>query len=958
MLRNVEYQIHADEQQQNQIEASMAPLLERRRRASFKALQQHSPQLAETLGRYEVRDYFPLVTRKSGLNITSSSQSRCLYHIDPEEQVTQQLHDFCKQALRVDLKESTLPVQRQASQALTLNRRFAHFKDSYQDPDDDTDALVILGVGLGLHLLPLLTLKAWKRILIIEPNADLLCASLYSAQWKELFGQAKAQGCELAIVAGFAGKENYSQIQTWLSQQAVSSFFVFKHYNYQAFNLLEHKLASKELLFSQLQDIELEEHSESEFECCFSLSHFLFDWADESNIADNEAKKQALQQQSRASLKAFRQLFPDIYQAYQRYQSQRWHIFVQPNGEFNLVDIKQGLSLFQFSAKQESAEYFRHFQDNPNLDPLECKKRTGKPSPYLHFKYGEQLKAYVRELPAHPVAPLPKAIPSFIMYGCGMGYHVEQLLQQHQITHYVLYEPVHDYFYASLALIDWSALLAKCNVSGSTLYFNVGDDGSYMYEDLLNQYKGAGVYILSYTYFFISHFAPGFRDNVKETREKLRVVSNVGEYYDHCFYNLTHTTESFRRACHYQLAEKPESFQQQLKNIPVFLVGNGPSLDDSIETIRANQNKAIIISCGTSLKALYHYGIKPDFHAEVEQTKMTSVWISQVPDLEWVKDINLLTVNGIHPTVLDMFKQSFISLKVGEAATMAYDLCAEEFAQFQQISHSYPTVTNSALSNVLALGFKQIYLFGVDLGAKDPTFQHSKLSAYTRKRGEQVYQNMAENMTDYKVKGNFQDLVHTKHEFKFSAEVLKQTLVEYDNVKCFNCSDGAFIHGSEPLPLNHVVLNQTLDKQGFIQQLAEQAYSKDVVGLVAKFEQNYAKENYDRHYLKVLKLFEQDCHTQNEVLCMLDEHADLMRQAIEDERSLYSFLMYGTSNFMLTYLVRLAFYCKDVNLSLQYFAYAKSLWLEYLREGRDFYMQYFGEFDKTENNIVFDKNAI
>ena len=88
-------------------------------------------------------------------------------------------------------------------------------------------------------------------------------------------------------------------------------------------------------------------------------------------------------------------------------------------------------------------------------------------------------------------------------------------------------------------------------------------------------------------------------------------------------------------------------------------------------------------------------------------------------------------------------------------------------------------MTNSALSNVLALGFKQIYLFGIDLGAKDPSSHHSKHSAYYRKDGEQIYQNFWKNMADYQVKGNFQDVVYTKHEFKFSAEVLAQALAEY-----------------------------------------------------------------------------------------------------------------------------------------------------------------------------------
>src|SRR5690606_10036454 len=75
------------------------------------------------------------------------------------------------------------------------------------------------------------------------------------------------------------------------------------------------------------------------------------------------------------------------------------------------------------------------------------------------------------------------------------------------------------------------------------------------------------------------------------------------------------------------------AFQQ----LPVFIVGNGPSLDQCFDYLHQYKDQVVIISCGTALKALHKHGIKPDFHAELEQNRATYEWVSQVDDPEYLK---------------------------------------------------------------------------------------------------------------------------------------------------------------------------------------------------------------------------------------------------------------------------------------------------------------------------------
>ena len=76
--------------------------------------------------------------------------------------------------------------------------------------------------------------------------------------------------------------------------------------------------------------------------------------------------------------------------------------------------------------------------------------------------------------------------------------------------------------------------------------------------------------------------------------------------------------------------------------MPVFIIANGPSLDDSIDVIAANKDRAILISCGSAISALHKVGIKPDIHVETERTKIVYDFLVNLNDPEYLQDIFFL----------------------------------------------------------------------------------------------------------------------------------------------------------------------------------------------------------------------------------------------------------------------------------------------------------------------------
>jgi len=160
-------------------------------------------------------------------------------------------------------------------------------------------------------------------------------------------------------------------------------------------------------------------------------------------------------------------------------------------------------------------------------------------------------------------------------------------------------------------------------------------------------------------------------------------------------------------------------------DIPVFIIGSGPSLDYAVEVIRRCAGKAILVSCGTALGALYRAGIKPDIHVEIERTDVVFRTLSEL-DRKFLKEIPIVGMNTLYPEVFKLGKRGYMFLKPNDTGSALFP------SHLPRLFNSNPTVTAGAISLMAHAGFRRFYLFGVDLGSKEEEKHHSKLSAYYR----------------------------------------------------------------------------------------------------------------------------------------------------------------------------------------------------------------------------------
>jgi hypothetical protein len=221
---------------------------------------------------------------------------------------------------------------------------------------------------------------------------------------------------------------------------------------------------------------------------------------------------------------------------------------------------------------------------------------------------------------------------------------------------------------------------------------------------------------------------------------------------------------------------------------PVIIVGSGPSLDQTIDDLKRNADRAVIIACGTALPALLRHGVRPDLFTILENTPAIYDYLKAADESWGLDGITLIASTTVDPRVPAMFGDSVLFLRSGLASHPMFNLDPAMTLEWVQ-----PTVTNTGLATALGFGFRTVYLFGVDLGSREPARHHSAASPY-HADGLEFTATL-----DVGLPGNFGGTVYASHVFLWACDAFEQAIsVHRRSVQVINCSDGIFIRGTTP----------------------------------------------------------------------------------------------------------------------------------------------------------------
>ncbi|MDA3967245.1 6-hydroxymethylpterin diphosphokinase MptE-like protein [Helicobacter sp. WB40] len=431
-------------------------------------------------------------------------------------------------------------------------------------------------------------------------------------------------------------------------------------------------------------------------------------------------------------------------------------------------------------------------------------------------------------------------LPSITMLGLGGGIALQILAENYFIHSFLIFEENLDMFRIACFFIDFPLLFVKTN-----------NNSGYMFiESLINREA------------IISYFA-------------LRRFSACAIRFELAMYN-TPTIQSVKDIIYeaHSLAMRGwGTFEDEIigvtnkkatktsriliepkrVNAPICVVGNGPSLDSLLPFIKDNKDKMIIFSCGTALKPLLNYGIKPDFQIEIERHDYLDKVLLEAP----LDDIPLLCASVLNKNAKEVAKELYIFEREGSAAAA---LNRPKF----QVGFAAPFVGNAGAALAAYLG-SDVLLCGIDCGYKKGSTKHAKGSHYGEEKAE-----IPEDA--YRVDGNFSDDIYSDSLFSLSRATLEEAFARLSPFNVLNLSDGAYIKGAKPTLTDEFELKK-INKKQEIKNLKSLFGDPSEIGFYSKDDKIYMFEilAFKRH---LSDMFKQKITNKKDLFNCLDRFID------------------------------------------------------------------------------------
>lgn len=566
--------------------------------------------------------------------------------------------------------------------------------------------------------------------------------------------------------------------------------------------------------------------------------------------AETMQMKLKLEVQFKKNISFLQKNSPNIYDRFKDFKPKQQKIYIDENGNINLLNIYSRNPAFEQNPITFSKTQAHTFMLSPT------RFVSGfKPSPIvnddIHPLITNQAISEYTELGLEKSQYNPKnPIGLLVMIGCGLGYHIQEIIEHYDVRNIFIYDQNEDSFYASLFTIDWESIVTKLNDKGGVLKLHVGTDLVTTLMHMRHLPYEIGMHNMVATHVYKHTNSPGNDEFYKQYYSEFHLYGTALGFFDDERVSFAHTIHSMNA----NLPILVKGNTKKLSLPPVIIIGNGPSLDNLVELIKDNQKNAILISCSSALTSLYKLGIEPDFHVELERNYTIAEMLKLGTSLDYTKKIRLLGINTISPEVISLFKSTHLASKPNDIGASLLEKSIPK-DQYIELGYCNPTVTNCALSYAVELGFGEIYLAGIDLGMKDEDNHHSKFSLWhdidqNQQQGKEVLGDYAyKEDTRYPIKGNFCDKVTTTSVLDSSRKNLESLIKNNPDLNFYNLNDGAYILGAKPTRQEKVLLDKEIDNR---EKTTEQILKSNFNCFnFPKIDKEYVDKNYTALYFKI-----------------------------------------------------------------------------------------------------------
>lgn len=425
------------------------------------------------------------------------------------------------------------------------------------------------------------------------------------------------------------------------------------------------------------------------------------------------------------------------------------------------------------------AKPLRLFMDQPNsaglVSPV-CVRLHDALGEFLLERGIEEIRQQVSEDSPHYL----------VVFGLGLGHHVETLARRTKARWLVIVEPIADFIAHSFHTVDWPALFTHFEEQGGGVEIVTHLDPGEMVTGVVGYMNRQGIPYVDGSYVFTHYPLWAFAEARNRLYEAVEFAFINRGFYEDELVMMTNAVTNFAAKPFWLIEGRPRLHRPEL----AVVVGAGPSLDECLPRLKEIRDRVVLFSAGTALRPLLRNGIVPDFHSELENVPATVDALKEASKYGDLSQITLMASATVDPRIPPMFRETIYFFRDSVSSTQILG------HKHLPIAGATPTCVNMALSMAAFLGFTYMALFGADCGIRPGSDDHAKDTIY---RDIGTFQKSGDVNERYpvEVEGNFGGVARTNWIYD-SCRLMLAEVVQLRSLNVCNASDGAFIPGAVP----------------------------------------------------------------------------------------------------------------------------------------------------------------
>ncbi|WDV47439.1 DUF115 domain-containing protein [Clostridiaceae bacterium M8S5] len=384
------------------------------------------------------------------------------------------------------------------------------------------------------------------------------------------------------------------------------------------------------------------------------------------------------------------------------------------------------------------------------------------------------------------------------MYGSGFGYSLFELFkikQPHTLV--VLFEQDIYLFAAMLYYFDFREIIDTKKISmliGDSKNFAKAFDNLFFSITLINstspvlaftniarrnfknQYNKIHQYVFKQLGLFVFYIGNDHLDNLIGLHN---LLANINEIVTNPY--ITCIKDTF-------------------KEVPAFIIANGPSLDKNIHFLKEIKEKGLIICGESAIIPLMKNNIKPDILTIVERSIYT--YFYHFEDIDYPKDMALLCLGLVDKHVYPCFPGAKIPIFRKSEFINEW---INSYVGDKSALNAGANVSHLAFELAVYLGANPIVFVGQDYAYGKEGVTHSKDALYLKEKGKRARDILKSKPTVY-VESNEGEMIPSIQLWVDFKQGLEGKIATNSDKILINATEGgAKIHGTEYMKLKDVI---------------------------------------------------------------------------------------------------------------------------------------------------------